>query len=112
MRAEATHKKFDIPNYLKRWINIKKVFPIHLFDKSKTNHVQFVKDVQKSVVRGMPDMLNLCELELIGKHHSGIDDAKNIANVVVNLLEKGFEFHQGMVLSHSFTVEGSHQNGL
>jgi len=35
LRREAIHKKIPVPNYLKRWINIKRVFPIHLFDKTK-----------------------------------------------------------------------------
>jgi inhibitor of KinA sporulation pathway (predicted exonuclease) len=35
-------------------------------------------------------MLELCGLELEGKHHSGIDDAKNIARVVIECLKKGF----------------------
>ena len=38
-------------------------------------------------------MLDLCGLKLEGKHHSGIDDAKNLARIVINNLEKGFEFH-------------------
>lgn len=43
-------------------------------------------------------MLELCNLELEGKHHSGIDDARNIAKIVLNLLDlPGFGLHQGMV---------------
>ncbi len=58
MRREALHKGLKIPNYLKRWINLKKVFPVHLFDKSRPAHeVKFIKDVKKPTVRGMPDML-------------------------------------------------------
>ena len=34
IRREAVFKGFDLPSYLKRWINIKKVFPVHLFDKT------------------------------------------------------------------------------
>ena len=44
-------------------------------------------------------MLKWCGLELVGKHHSGIDDARNIAKVVVKMLELGFEFNQSMVLN-------------
>ena len=47
-------------------------------------------------------MLERCGLELVGKHHSGIDDARNIANCVIKCLKEGFEFHQGMVNSHPF----------
>ena len=64
-----------------------------------------MKDVKKSRVDGMPSMLNLCGLELEGKHHSGIDDARNIARCVLMCLEEGFEFHQGMVHSHPFSIE-------
>jgi len=50
-------------------------------------------------------MLDLCKLELEGKHHSGIDDANNIARCVVRCLENGFSFTQGMVLSHPFNID-------
>lgn len=94
MRREAQYKGLSVPNYLKRWINIKKVFPVHLFDKNApVNNVQFVKNVKKPPVRGMTQMLELCDLKLEGKHHSGIDDATNIARSVISCLEKGFEFH-------------------
>lgn len=106
MRREALHKSLQIPSYLKRWINIKKVFPVHLFNKKEPEvKVKFVRDIQKSVVRGMPDMLELCGLELEGRHHSGIDDAMNIARCVVQCLKAGYQFHQGMVLSHPFVVK-------
>lgn len=38
----------------------------------------------------MTEMLELCGLELQGRHHSGIDDAKNIARVAINLMEGGY----------------------
>ncbi len=108
IRRESLHKKFNIPNYMKRWINFKKVMPVHIFDPSKPkNDFTFVKDVRKPPVSGMPDMLNICGLTLQGKHHSGIDDSRNIAACVVKCLERGFEFHQGMVLSHPFKLGDS-----
>ena len=36
LRREAEEKNIWIPNYLKRWINIKKAFPMHTFDKRRT----------------------------------------------------------------------------
>ena len=64
---------------------------MHLFDKTApVPTYKFIKDVKKSMVRGMPDMLHMCDLELEGKHHSGIDDARNIARCVITCLEKGF----------------------
>ena len=93
---------------MKRWINIKKVFPVHLFDPSRNEHiVTHVKNVKKPPVSGMPNMLELCKLELKGKHHSGIDDSRNIASCVIACLEKGFQFTQGMILSHPFTIDDS-----
>jgi inhibitor of KinA sporulation pathway (predicted exonuclease) len=45
----------------------------------------------------MPDMLSLLGLELEGKHHSGIDDARNLARCVIATLKKGHKYTQGMV---------------
>jgi len=53
----------------------------------------------------MPDMLDLCGLKLEGRHHSGIDDSRNIAACVIKCLELGFTFTQGMVLSHPFKLD-------
>jgi inhibitor of KinA sporulation pathway (predicted exonuclease) len=39
---------------------------------------------------GMLDMLNRLNLELEGRHHSGIDDCKNISRVVQRMLEDGW----------------------
>ena len=80
---------------MKRWINIKKAFPVHIFDKSKEapdfKFVSTIKKVKPSV-SGMPDMLKMCGLELEGKHHSGIDDARNIARCVIKTLESEFSY--------------------
>lgn len=49
------YKKFNVPSYLKRWINFKKVFPNHLFEKSMPEKkVKFIKDVKGPVIGGMP----------------------------------------------------------
>ena len=40
----------------------------------------------------MEEMLERCGLELQGKHHSGIDDSKNIARCIIHLLALGFNF--------------------
>lgn len=45
----------------------------------------------------MTAMLEALKLPLEGKHHSGIDDARNIAKIVLTLQGKGFEFNQAMV---------------
>lgn len=45
----------------------------------------------------MLKMLELMGLDLEGRHHSGIDDARNLCRVVAKLCEEGFVFHEGMV---------------
>jgi len=42
-------------------------------------------------------MLELCGLELEGRHHSGIDDARNIAKAAEKLISWGLVFNQAMV---------------
>merc|ERR1719453_2079952 len=37
---------------------------------------------------GMAEMLSTLGMELIGRHHSGIDDARNIARILVELLRR------------------------
>ena len=79
-----------IPNYLQRWINIKKVFPLHLFDKSKTE-ADFTTpgtvSKAKSAVQGIGQMLELCELKTQGS------DADAISEISVDLLKKGLHSH-------------------
>ena len=36
----------------------------------------------------MVEMLELCGLDLIGRHHSGIDDVKNITRIVHYLINE------------------------
>ena len=38
-------------------------------------------------VGGMVEMLKLLGLELEGKHHSGIDDARNISRICLELIK-------------------------
>lgn len=45
----------------------------------------------------MLKMLKSLNLPIEGRHHSGIDDAKNIARIVVSLLEKDFRFNKNML---------------
>jgi len=39
--------------------------------------------------KGMDGMLNFLNLSLDGKHHSGIDDCKNIAKIFIKMWEDG-----------------------
>ena len=39
-------------------------------------------------------MLKALNVEHEGRHHSGIDDVKNICNICVGLMKKGLEFRR------------------
>ena len=65
-------------------------------EERKDNQIDFTKPATimnaKPQVKGMEEMLQICGLKLEGRHHSGIDDAKNIAAVALHLMQKGFSF--------------------
>jgi inhibitor of KinA sporulation pathway (predicted exonuclease) len=60
-------------------LNIKELFPEPPGWKKKG----------KFRARGMTDMLDWLDLDLEGRHHSGIDDTLNIGRVIIELLNKG-----------------------
>ncbi len=62
-----------LANYFKSFVNIKTVF----------------KQFLNIEPMGMARMLEYLKLELVGKHHSGIDDCRNIARIVVKVMEMG-----------------------
>ncbi|CAF4311592.1 unnamed protein product, partial [Rotaria magnacalcarata] len=43
---------------------------------------------------GMMGMLNDLNIRHVGRHHSGIDDCKNIAEILKVLAERGYVFHE------------------
>ena len=88
LSRESEFKNFKLRNYLKRWINLKKVF-------NSTQTWTKMNDIKhaKPTTTGMEDMLQKCGLKLEGRHHSGIDDAKNIASIVIHMLKSGFKFN-------------------
>eukprot|EP01122_Echinamoeba_exundans_P001802 TRINITY_DN11790_c0_g1_i1.p1 TRINITY_DN11790_c0_g1~~TRINITY_DN11790_c0_g1_i1.p1 ORF type:complete len:219 (-),score=35.71 TRINITY_DN11790_c0_g1_i1:115-771(-) len=66
------------PSYFGKWINIKNVF-----DKFYN---------RKKPVSGMAAMLNILEMQLVGHHHSGIDDCRNLARIVTKMIAAGCQF--------------------
>ena len=69
LKEEAERKGIFIPNYLKRWINIKKVFPLYLYDKEQaTSDFNYPNTIykMKNQVTGMTQMLEACDLKLEG----------------------------------------------
>jgi len=78
---ETKFKKIKVKEYFKQWINLKISYPA---EKGKR-------------VNGMTDLLDYEDLDLVGRHHSGIDDTVNIARVAISLLKKGFIFTKKMI---------------
>jgi ERI1 exoribonuclease 3 len=72
LSRECIYKKINYEDYLKDYINIKKVFPAKYYSEEV---------IKSKRLPGMAEMLNCLKMELIGKHHSGIDDAFNIARI-------------------------------
>eukprot|EP00736_Rhodelphis_marinus_P011301 Rmarinus@m.25818 len=76
---QAIKDGFEYPTYLKRWINVK---------------INFIEYFNFNKRTGMPGMLSQLQLPLIGRHHSGIDDTRNIAEITRSLLRKGSVFRE------------------
>jgi len=72
-----------VPERFRHWLNIKELF----------RHV-----IMKSA-RGMKDMLQELRLPLEGHHHSGLDDSRNIAKILIELLRRGAVIEDGMLSS-------------
>ena len=67
--------KIPIPSYfVNNYINIKQAF-------SSLYHAR---------ASGMPGMLNALQIPLSGRHHSGIDDCRNITKILVRMIKDGF----------------------
>lgn len=74
---EIKNKKLKKHKYYKCFINVKDEF----------NYYYKVKS------HGMLDMLNFFNLQLIGRHHSGIDDTRNIARIMLQTIKDGHTFN-------------------
>lgn len=73
MARQCRLSKIPFPDHSKRWVNVRKVFANHY----------------KKPSRPLDKMLDSLGLKFVGRKHSGIDDTRNIANVLVRMLEDG-----------------------
>lgn len=76
--------QIDYKEYLKRWINIKSYFR-SIMGKRRGDRVS------------MPSMLDELNLSLDGRHHSGIDDCRNIAKIVQALASRSERLRDGVI---------------
>lgn len=72
--TQCKYFNLEKPAYFSKWLNIKKGFA----------------EVTGNYPKGMMDMLAGLQLQHQGRHHSGVDDCKNIANILCALLRRGY----------------------
>jgi len=73
LNKQCEREKTALPAYFLSWINLKKRYA----------------DFYNTKCYGMAQMLQDLKLPLIGRHHSGIDDCRNIARVMIKMIEEG-----------------------
>lgn len=102
-----TSGQLGTPESWSRWCNLKK----YMKDLKPPLAGRNSKPVR---INGMPDMLAAMGLALQGRHHSGIDDCRNIAAVLCALLSRGHVVTPTNVPSGTYTqwrapAEAGHQ---
>ncbi|QQP42446.1 3'5' exoribonuclease 1like, partial [Caligus rogercresseyi] len=80
---QTQHSSLQYPAYALNWVNLRKCFSN--FYKPTYHHHQGHQH-EKTSTPGLQVMLGSLGLEFQGSPHSGIDDAKNIARIVIRLL--------------------------
>lgn len=68
--------KEEVPASFQRWLNIKNIYAEATGERGKKK-------------KDMVGMLKGLELELEGRHHCGLDDCRNIARILIELLKRG-----------------------
>jgi len=82
--AQCATSGQHVPERFKEWLNIKNLF----------------KSLNGRPGRSMKQMLEELRLPLAGRHHSGLDDSRNIANILVTLLRRGIRVEEDMLSHH------------
>ncbi|KAF8022181.1 hypothetical protein BT93_G2357 [Corymbia citriodora subsp. variegata] len=76
LESECRYKKIRKPSYFNRWINLK--VPFHeVFGGLRCN---------------LKEAIEMAGLTWHGRAHCGLDDAKNTAHLLINLLHRGIRF--------------------
>jgi len=84
MKEECDRWEITKPDVYNKYINIKAEF-------------QRFYNLPKKI--DMVEMLNEINLDLIGKHHSGLDDCNNIARIWMNMIELGYEMNDESIIN-------------
>ena len=73
LRNQCKALKIDMPHYFRRWVNVRK----HFYNYYKIHQVN------------VELMLQHLGLKFEGRPHSGIDDARNITRILIELIKDG-----------------------
>lgn len=76
-----------VPALFSRWINLKPCFNTRWWGKPEERELKQRQSSGKKrkAGLGMAGMLRALDLPLVGRHHSGIDDARNIAAIAAKI---------------------------
>jgi inhibitor of KinA sporulation pathway (predicted exonuclease) len=101
--SEANRLNINLPQYFYQpFMNIKVIFSDYLDSINLAPTQQFRRHNNEPYPNlCMTKMLNILGLPLIGKHHSGIDDANNLTRIAIHLLEKGMCFRATGIVDHN-----------
>lgn len=75
--------KAHVPGYFSKWINVKQAFESFYQPRRR--------------VKGMMDLLAYLNIKPQGRHHSGIDDSRNIAAICQRMLHDGCVFADDVI---------------
>ena len=88
----ATCGRWDLQTQLVRELTNKKLKSNKLY-KSFINVKTEFEDYYKTKAYGMTNMLDYLHIPLVGRHHSGIDDTRNIAKIMLKMIDQGHTFN-------------------
>jgi len=74
IRKQCSHSSIPIPNYFQKWVNLRMLF-----------HNFYEIDTKMNLSR----MLHHLGMQFEGREHSGISDSRNIARILIKLIQDG-----------------------
>ncbi|CAM9984590.1 unnamed protein product [Ectocarpus fasciculatus] len=84
MPAQCKLIDAPVPPHFNSWANIKEVFKDVMYRAAR----QSQRRPRGAKAGGMPAMLSALGLVLEGRHHSGLDDCRNIARIAIELCRR------------------------
>lgn len=88
MYLQCQQSALDFPDFLSHWANLRKVY-VNFYKESFYSHGGHNNNNQNNSKQlpGLQAMLATLDMDFEGQPHCGLDDAKNIARIVVRLLK-------------------------